>query len=1009
MRRMILLVLIFLIIALNIPRSLPVDAASKERDTLKQKNIVKPKTIPKQESIIDRAKSDNEFTAIYIPLSKLADQTKKVVREGGHKKPVNSIAFSHDGKTLASGSDDTDVILWDLTSGRRIKTLSGHSNWVRYVAFSPDGRTLASGSRDETIILWDIATGIKLKTLNGHSNDVSSIAFSPDGRTLASGSLDRTVILWDIATGIKLKTLNGHSNDVSSIAFSPDGRTLASGSRDETIILWDIATGIKLKTLSDHSNRDRVGFVAFNPDGKTLASGGWGVVLWDIATGIKIKTLSGHEGYIYSVAFSPDGKTLTSGGLDKTIIIWDLIKILSFSSDFMQFVQTIQGERDEKIKDLFTPKGEFETTKEYEVRIKLAKAEETRIRMEYDVRIIELREKAEMVLKSRLFPYSFMTTLGKYNADKEGFEVDILGEKIFIKVPREKAMEISRHNNNISVKGMLRYFDNEKVELVNAFLLDSVSNERFAFGKYTEAVMTASTQKTPPHLKILSISFSEPSGNGILDAGETGKIKVTVKNNGKGTGFGVSLVFDEAGLAGIRLNQKTYIGTINPNEEKTIDVEISGLEDIKSDDINLKATLLESNGFDSQPVILSFKTKELMPPLLQLVRVDIEDADGKRIITKGKEVNLTLTIQNAGTGMAKSIVVGIESGSGDVKLFGDKKISIGTMSPGESKKAIFSVAVTQRYSGAKTLPISFSVKEERDRFSIKPDIKLALNEEAPDIKVVKVEAKETPIVKIGSVEDINIIPTLSASQKVIGDNDIAVIIGIERYQGIPKSDYSYGDAKLVKAYLTALGFKARNIEFIADEKATQSSIKKTIETWLPNRVKKDSRIFIYYSGHGAPSTRSGEAYIVPFDGDPNYLEDTGYSLKRLYNNLGKLQVAEVTVVLDSCFSGAGGRSVLAKGARPLVMMTDVKVIPSNMAILSATQGTQISTSSTEKGHGVFTYYFLKALKEGKKTIGEIYEYVKPLVEDEAKQLNVQQSPSISPDVNKLKGKFNLRK
>ncbi|MEK7197021.1 MAG: hypothetical protein AAB151_05085, partial [Nitrospirota bacterium] len=126
-------------------------------------------------------------------------------------------------------------------------------------------------------------------------------------------------------------------------------------------------------------------------------------------------------------------------------------------------------------------------------------------------------------------------------------------------------------------------------------------------------------------------------------------------------------------------------------------------------------------------------------------------------------------------------------------------------------------------------------------------------------------------------------------------------------------------------------------------------------------------------------------------------------------NLGKLQVAEITVVLDSCFSGAGGRSVLAQGARPLVMMTTSTVLPSNIAVLSATQGSQISTSSPEKGHGIFTYYFLKALKDGKKDIAEIYEYIKPLVEDDAKQINVQQSPSISPDVEKIKGRFGLRR
>ncbi|MBI4619853.1 MAG: caspase family protein [Desulfobacterales bacterium] len=273
-------------------------------------------------------------------------------------------------------------------------------------------------------------------------------------------------------------------------------------------------------------------------------------------------------------------------------------------------------------------------------------------------------------------------------------------------------------------------------------------------------------------------------------------------------------------------------------------------------------------------------------------------------------------------------------------------------------------------------------------------------------KQMAVKPREEKSVLTVIKSDIDTVPALKADPR---PDDLAVVIGIENYKGLPKSDYSKSDAGTVKDYLKALGFKERNIEFITDADATKSSIEKSLEAWLPNRIKKDSRVFIYYSGHGAPEPKTGDAYLVPYDGDPNYLEVTGYSLKRLYDNLGKLQVAEITVVLDSCFSGAGGRSVLAQGARPLVMMADIKTIPSNMAILSATQGFQISTSSPEKGHGVFTYYFLKALKDGKKTIAEIYEYIKPLVEDEAKALNVQQSPSISPDAEKIKGRFGLRK
>lgn len=252
-------------------------------------------------------------------------------------------------------------------------------------------------------------------------------------------------------------------------------------------------------------------------------------------------------------------------------------------------------------------------------------------------------------------------------------------------------------------------------------------------------------------------------------------------------------------------------------------------------------------------------------------------------------------------------------------------------------------------------------------------------------------------------------PDIAESEKIMGDNDLAVIIGIEGYQGLPKSDYSYDDAKLVNDYAKALGFKPRNIELLLDERATKSSIEKLIKTWLPNKAKPDSRVFVYYSGHGAPEPATGDAYIVPFDGDPNYLSDTGYPLKSLYASLGKLQAAEITVILDACFSGAGGRSVLAKGARPLVMTADASVLSSNMAVLSATQGAQISSSSPEKGHGIFTYYFLKAIKGGKRNIAEIYEYIKPLVEDEAKQINVRQSPSVSPDADKIRGRFGLRR
>ena len=154
----------------------------------------------------------------------------------GHTDDVDSVAFSPDGKTLASGSDDGAVRLWDVASHRQIGApLTGHTDAVSSVAFSPDGKTLASGSGDDSVRLWDVASHRQIGSpLTGHTDAVDSVAFSPDGKTLASGSDDDSVRLWDVASHRQIGSpLTGHTDAVDSVAFSPDGKTLASGSGDD--------------------------------------------------------------------------------------------------------------------------------------------------------------------------------------------------------------------------------------------------------------------------------------------------------------------------------------------------------------------------------------------------------------------------------------------------------------------------------------------------------------------------------------------------------------------------------------------------------------------------------------------------------------------------------------------------------------------------------------------------------------------------------------------------------
>ena len=240
-------------------------------------------------------------------------------------RPVLSVAFSPDGKALAIGSMNRSAQLWDTKTGYLEREFTGHTSVVASVAFSPTGKMLASGSWDQTVRLWDAQSGELKRTLTGHTGLVLSVAFSPDGKTLASGA-DTTVRLWDAQSGELERTLTGHSDIVWSVAFSPDGKMLASGSLDETVKLWDAQTGEIKHAMTRHSKG--VHSVAFSSDGKSVASGADKTVwLWDAQTGELKRRLTGHSDTVWSVAFSPDGKMLASGSLDKTVKLWDVSKV----------------------------------------------------------------------------------------------------------------------------------------------------------------------------------------------------------------------------------------------------------------------------------------------------------------------------------------------------------------------------------------------------------------------------------------------------------------------------------------------------------------------------------------------------------------------------------------------------------------------------------------------------------------------------------------------------------
>jgi WD40 repeat protein len=305
-------------------------------------------------------------SGLLVPAGETIRDIDKIIEALDRRAPVTAVAFSPDGRLIASGCEDHMVRVWQIETRRLVRRLAGHSSVVTAVAFSPDGSVIASASNDRTVRLWDARSGQLLRTLRGHVYHVYAVAFDPQRRYLATASWDRTIDLWDAKSGDLVKKLRGHGAAIRAIDFSRDGKLLASGSDDKTVRLWNVDTGKELKVLTGHAaavNAVRFGSdrgwlfsgssdhtvrmwrlrngaivrklgdcsapvlsLALSANGQILGGGcgASGSVLWDVSTGAELRRGRGHTGETRAIAFSPDGRMVATGGDDASILIEDV-------------------------------------------------------------------------------------------------------------------------------------------------------------------------------------------------------------------------------------------------------------------------------------------------------------------------------------------------------------------------------------------------------------------------------------------------------------------------------------------------------------------------------------------------------------------------------------------------------------------------------------------------------------------------------------------------------------
>lgn len=474
-------------------------------------------------------------------------------------------------------------------------------------------------------------------------------------------------------------------------------------------------------------------------------------------------------------------------------------------------------------------------------------------------------------------------------------------------------------------------------------------------------------RQSPPELRVTWMILNEPTRDDVLDGGERGALVVTVENVGVSQALDVYLDIATDDRNGLEFPRRLDIGNIAPSESTVANVQVAATRDVRSANRQIQITARERDGYPSNQLAVSLRTRPHEPAQLAVSDIQLTDLTGDGQIEPMETVWVTAMVSNVGKGVSNSLIARLDLGN-DVFLGPDhgEPVVLGELFPGQARKVEFSFLTNRRFEEDQKIPVTLRVVDVGDTRYAEKDLDVYAH--IPRDKI-GMYAKRLP--DSGAAGE----PAPSADfllprRAERNPNAVAVVIGNRNYTkaGLPAVKYAHNDARAIKEYLVqAMGVDEQNILYIEDATAaTFSEIFGTGEIYagkLNSYLKPGvSEVFVYYSGHGAPDLNNQGAYFVPVDADPGYIAMSGYSLDLFYRNLGKLPARAVTIVLDTCFSGNSDGGFLLSNVSPASVRVKTDGPPiANANIFTSARGQQVSAWFHEKRHGLFTYYFLKGL------------------------------------------------